>query len=269
MALQVGRHIRVTPGTGVSCHRRLLSNLMDQLSDAFEDLSHSLRILLEADLRARMGLLKMDRGEAVGNIENGLAGVLNAFSSLYDAMAKNGLAGRVDWYKTSELATILVLRNARHHNHARKIRTLYSYYAQEVEAIGKPETYVFVDYPLTEEGAETFHLYLSWGDLLALFSMPRKTTLIREETEELVRNYLPGDAVSAAACSAGLVEGRAFFNVIPLIVNAGIVVVPYLKNRVTTRSMEAETYLKMFDGQVSLANARKPDVKPRIVAFPP
>ncbi|MCY1310871.1 hypothetical protein D9M70_611090 [compost metagenome] len=99
--------------------------------------------------------------------------------------------------------------------------------------------------------------------------MPRKTTLIREETEELVRNYLPGDAVSAAACSAGLVEGRAFFNVIPLIVNAGIVVVPYLKNRVTTRSMEAETYLKIFDGQVSLANARKPDVKPRIVAFPP
>ena len=58
---------------------------MTTISDAFEDLSHALRVLLEAHLRANGGLLQIDRAEAVGNIEAGLSGVLNAFHSLYDA----------------------------------------------------------------------------------------------------------------------------------------------------------------------------------------
>lgn len=53
---------------------------MSLVTDAFEDLSHAFRVLLEADIRAnRQGLLQLDRAEAVGNIETALASVMNAF----------------------------------------------------------------------------------------------------------------------------------------------------------------------------------------------
>jgi hypothetical protein len=83
---------------------------VSEVSESFEDLSHALRVLLEAHLRAyRQGLLQVDRAEAVGNIETGLASVLNGFHSLFDALSKGDVAGLVNWYRTPELATILVV----------------------------------------------------------------------------------------------------------------------------------------------------------------
>ena len=119
-------------------------------------------MLLWPDPRA---FLQLDRAEAVGNIETALAAVLNTFHSLYDAMGKEGHGDLVDWYKTPELATVLVLRNARHHNQANKIRTMYSYYTQEAEKIGRMEMYILVDFPATEDDADTFDVYISWADL--------------------------------------------------------------------------------------------------------
>lgn len=242
---------------------------MTHISDAFEDLAHGLRILLEADYHARAGLLRVDRAEAVGNIENALAGVLNAFSSLYDSMAKEGMAKVVDWYKTPELATILVLRNARHHNHARKIRTLYSYYAQEARKMGSMETYILVDYPAEEDGADTFDVYLSWADLKSLFAMPRKVTLIREETEGIIRQYIGTEKFATYARSYELKEERVFFNVIPLLVNAGVKLVPHLKGKVTPRSTESETYLTMFDGLILPASTSNHEVACGPIALMP
>ncbi len=64
---------------------------------AFEDLAQSMRVLLESRYSAN-GLFTVDFTEAVGNIESGFTGVLNAFHSLYDAMQKDGIGSRVDWY---------------------------------------------------------------------------------------------------------------------------------------------------------------------------
>jgi len=89
------------------------------IEHSFEDLSQSLRVLLEADFKAnRGGLLFVDRAEAVGNIETGLTGVLNSFHSLYDAIGKQLEKSPIDWYKSAPLAIILAIRNARHHNAA-------------------------------------------------------------------------------------------------------------------------------------------------------
>lgn len=76
---------------------------MSQITDAFEDLSHALRVLLEANYHAHQsGLLELDRAEAVGNIETALAAVLISFHSLYDAMDKGDHGNLVDWYKIPE-----------------------------------------------------------------------------------------------------------------------------------------------------------------------
>lgn len=220
---------------------------MSKINDAFEDLSHALRVLLEADATAnRQGLLHYDRSEAVGNIEIALAAVLNSFHSLYDAMDKEGYGDLVDWYKTPELATLQILRNARHHNQARKIRTMYSYYAQEAEKIGSMEMYILVDFPAEETGADTFDIYLSWADLLQLLTLPPKETRIRESVAQLIRSYLFTSKFKDYAVYYELEEERIFFNVVPLIVNAAIKLVPLIKNWISPRSVESETFLKLF-----------------------
>ena len=220
---------------------------MNEITDAFEDLSHALRVLLEANIRAhRHGLIQIDRAEAVGNIETALASVLNAFHSLYDATEKLGSAVSIDWYGLPELATILILRNARHHNHAKKVRTLYSYYVQEADHIGSMEMYVLLDFPAIEEGADTFEVYLSWADLNELLKLPQQVTRIRPKTEQSVRAYLNARRFKHYAEEHDLEETRVFFNLVPLIVNAAITLIPQIKDVIEPRSMESETYLTLF-----------------------
>ena len=233
---------------------------MSEVSESFEDLSHALRVLFEAHARAhRQGLLQVDRAEAVGNIETGLASVLNGFHSLFDALSKEDEADLVDWYETPELATILVLRNARHHNHANKIRTMYTYYVQEAERIGNMEMYVLVNFPAEEEDASTFEVYLSWRDLQALFALPETVTRIREAAAELIKGYLGVAKFREYTEYYGLEEDRLFFNVVPLVVNAARALVPRIKHLVSPRSLEAETYLSLFEN-VSPASTEYPEV---------
>jgi hypothetical protein len=220
---------------------------MNQVTDAFEDLSHALRVLLEADIRAhRQGLLQLDRAEAVGNIETALAAVLNAFHSLHDAISKEGHGNIIDWYKTPELATVLTLRNARHHNQAKKIRTMYSYYTQESEIIGRMEMYILVDFPAQEEDADTFDVYLSWADLKTLLALPSRATRIKESVAQSIRTYIRTAKFQDYATYYHLDEERIFFNVVPLLVNAAVKLVPLIEHLVSPRSMEGETYLTLF-----------------------
>lgn len=242
---------------------------MIQVTDAFEDLSHALRVLLEADARAhRQGLLQVDRAEAVGNIETALAAVLNAFHSLYDALDKEGHGALVDWYQTPELATVLILRNARHHNHAKKIRTMYSYYAQEAEKIGRMEMYILVDFPAEENGADTFDVYVSWADLKTLLALPTDQTRIREPSAQFVRSYLGTDKFKDYAAHFELDEGRVFFNVVPLFVNAAVKLVPLIKHLVFPRSTESETFLTLFQN-VLPADTRHHEVNCGPIALMP
>ena len=88
-----------------------------------------------------------------------LGGVLNSFHSLYDAIESQFGHHRIDWYKSAELATILALRNARHHNKANKIRTLYTFHARESERPDQMSQYVLIDFNCPEEGADTFDVY--------------------------------------------------------------------------------------------------------------
>ena len=93
-----------------------------------------------------VGMLFTDRAEAVGNIETGLVAVLNAFHSLYDAIESQLGRPLIDWFAFWRMASILAIRNARHHNHCNKIRTLYTYHARD-GAPGPNESYT-LKYPL-------------------------------------------------------------------------------------------------------------------------
>lgn len=240
--------------------RGILTQQTRHIEHAFEDLSQSLRVLLEADHHAnRAGLMFTDRAEAVGNIETALSAVLNAFHSLYDAIEKQLGAQPIDWYQNGALATILAIRNARHHNKAHKIRTLYTYHVHEAERVDQMEQYVLVDFPATEEGADTFDVYMSWADLDQLLKLHKKESRIRPATAKAIREYLHSSMFSEYAGFYQQEEKRVFFNVVPLIVNAAATIVPLIKAHTNPQSTESKFFTAHF-GDLALAKMQQPEV---------
>ncbi len=217
------------------------------IEHAFEEFAQSLRISLEASFNANQGgLLMVDRAEAVGNIENAFTSMLNAFHSLYDATEKQLRASTIDWYGTEALAIILAIRNARHHNKANKIRTLYTYHTQEAERLQHMEQYVFVDFTIDDEGADTYDLYISWYDLNLFLDLPEKESRIKPDTCNSIKEYINASKFIEYANYYELPESKVFINVIPLIVNAAATVVPSIKTHCKGNSTESEFFSDHF-----------------------
>jgi hypothetical protein len=173
--------------------------------------------------------------------------VLNAFHSLYDAIETQLGQHVIDWYGKGELATILAIRNARHHNKANKIRTLYTCYARGSWRPDRMRQYVLIDFNSPEEGADTFDVYLSWADLEMLLSMPRSESRMREASCKIIHKYLGTAKYEAYASYYGLGKDRVFFNIVPLIVNAATIITPLIKPYLTNLSTESETFATLFE----------------------
>jgi hypothetical protein len=210
-------------------------------SQAFEDLAQALRVLLEARYRSN-DLFSVDFAEAVGNIENGITGVLNSFHSLYDAMQKDGIGSRVDWYGSAELCLVLALRNARHHNVCSKVRTIFRYHLDTVDPPTDRKRYLMIDFEPGEEDASTFDVPLSIGDLQQLLALPSNVSRLRSGTSNLINEYINMPAINAKAASLHLSPADCFFNVIPLIVNAGIALHPHIHDRIEDKSSESKHF---------------------------
>lgn len=215
------------------------------IGNAFEELSQSLRVLLEANYHAKE-LIFVDRAEAIGNIETALTNVLNSFHSLYDATNKQLQEKPIDWYKTGSLSFILAIRNARHHNHANRIRTLYTYHLQESENFQTMEQYILIDFPSFEEEADTFDVYISWEDIGELISMPKNISKMTVDTCSEIMDYLNSKKFSEYAEMYNLQEGKVFLNIVPLIVNAAIEIVPLIKNYCNSNTTESNTFKELF-----------------------
>jgi hypothetical protein len=90
-----------------------------------------------------------------------------------------------DWYGTPETATILAIRNARHHNFANNIRGLYAYHLQQ-EIPGDFAPYLILDYPETEDGGTTFQTLVSWNDIDTMLSLPNEVTGLEQAPRQLL-----------------------------------------------------------------------------------
>lgn len=215
------------------------------IGNAFEEFAQSLRVLLEANYHARE-LIFVDRAEAIGNIETALTNVLNSFHSLYDSINKQLQEKPIDWYRTGSLAFILAIRNARHHNHANRIRTLYTYHLQESKNFQSMEQYVLIDFPSLEEEADTFDVYISWEDIVDLISMPKNISKMKPDTCSIIIGYLNSEKFSEYAEMYKLQEGKVFLNIVPLIVNAVIEIVPLIKDYCNSNTTESNTFKELF-----------------------
>lgn len=216
------------------------------LTYSFEDLAQTYRVLLESNFKLHQ-LMAVDRAEAIGTLETAINAKLNAFHNLYDLMFQNQI-NTVNWYETPELCTILAIRNARHHNKANRIRSLYNFHRYMSDDPEKVSQYFYVDFPAPpeEEGGDCFDVPLSWSDLDTFLSLPRDESRLRPEARPLVREYLNADAFEAKAVCAGIPKESIFFNFVPLTLNAGIALHDHIKAYIESDSIEATYFLHHF-----------------------
>lgn len=217
------------------------------LTYSFEDLAQTFRVMVESYFKLNQ-LMTIDRPEAVGTIETAINANLNAFHNLYDLMIQD-LGKPVDWYSVPELCIVLAIRNARHHNKANRIRSIYNYHTQVNESPTDVRKYFYVDFPASpeEEGGDCFDIHISWGDIDTFLSLPRNESRLKPEAKELVRNYLNADIFETDAASQGIPKEDVFINYVPLALNAGIALYPYIKDHVNPGSTEAEYFLHHFE----------------------
>ena len=237
------------------------------LTHSFEDLAQTFRVMIESYYKLNQ-LMTVDRPEAVGTIETAINAKLNAFHNLYDLMLQD-LGKPVDWYAVPELCIILAIRNARHHNKANRIRSIYNYHNQVSASPTDIRKYFYVDFPapLEEAGADFFDVHLSWADIDTYLSLRRKESRLRPEAKELIRNYLNADKFEAEAASQGIPKNDIFINFIPLTLNAGIALHPYIKEHIKPDSMESEFFLHHF-GTTSAAITKEHEYEIFELALP-
>lgn len=216
------------------------------LTHSFEDLAQTFRVMLESDWKFKQ-LISVDRPEAVGTLETAINAKLNAFHNLYDLMLQE-LGNPIDWYLTPQLCVILAIRNARHHNKANRIRSIYNFHVQTCDSPQDKKQYLYVDFPANpeEDGGDFFDVPLSWSDLDLFLSLPRNESRLRPEARDLVRAYVNADVLEAEAEKVGISKAQIFFNFVPLTLNAGIALQPYIKDHVIPDSVESKSFLDLF-----------------------
>lgn len=216
---------------------------MKSISEAFDSFAHALRVNTEHLIRAPE-LMKVDPQEAAGNLDQGLLSILNGFHSVYDA-ANDDPRISFAWNREPTTATLLAIRNARHHNHAHRIRSVEGYFTRAGRAQLSKE-YHLVTYGDGNGEAPLFIQALSWSDISELLDMPFDMTRLSAAKVGAMRAYLGADSI-ASHIAAQTSTAPIFFDVLPLIVNAAKAAIAVIEPHLETYSMEGQGFKEHFE----------------------
>lgn len=207
---------------------------MEKLIDK---LAHSLRHFMECVLHSKE-LLEIDEAEAIGNMETSFESVINTFHSLKDISDKQKL--KFNWYTKPETLILLLIRNARHHNLANNIRSVFSHKREA----NKKTKLLFVDFKSKENGSNTFDFYLCWKDIDTFIKLPKKESRIRspQETKRIIYEYLDGNSLNNYQEQNGIDSECIYINIVPLLVNAMKELFPDFKDYVNP-DLSTESYV--------------------------
>lgn len=221
------------------------------ISVRFESLAQALRVFTEQYDRF-FGLLPVDAPEAVGNLDHAVDGILNAYHGLHDAI-QNDQEVDFDFYADPICAFVLRFRNARHHNHARGVRSVYRCARTEAP----PVDYLLVNFPAGEgdEGGSYADYFISWGDMQEyLNALPERFA----ESVDGSRLGVGADIFEAWCAEREHPTQRIFINSIPVLFAAGTACINAIVDRIEPESVEAGAFLDLFQ-TVAPANFRTPE----------
>jgi len=209
------------------------------ISGRFESLAQALRVFAERRL-GFMQLFLIDAPEAVGNLDHAIDGILNAFHGLYDAVGSEA-DDAFNFYSDPMCAFVLRLRNARHHNQANGVRSIYRC-ARTEEA---PVDYLLINFAAGEgeEGGSFGEYFISWADvLLVLASQSEKYA----DSVAAGREAIKAELFESWCAAHGYAQHQMFVNIIPLLAAAGSACIGSLAPYIQPQSVEGQAFLDIF-----------------------
>jgi hypothetical protein len=209
------------------------------ISDRFESLSQAFRVFAEQSLRFR-ALFLIDAPEAVGNLDHAIDGILNAFHGFYDAVKIEAIDA-FNFYEDPVCAFVLRLRNARHHNQANGVRSIYRRARTEEPLID----YLLVNFAAGagEEGGSFGEYYIAWADVMAVMQLePQRFA----DSVAAGRQAIRAEQFEGWCAEHGYSERQIFVNLVPVLAAAGSACIGALAKYIRPQSVEAEAFLDIF-----------------------
>lgn len=209
------------------------------ISRRFESLAQAFRVFVEQHFRLP-NLILIDAPEAVGNLDHAIDGILNAFHGLYDAV-KSEANDAFNFYDDPLCAFVLRLRNARHHNQANGVRSVYRRAQAEQDHIN----YIMIDFEAGdgEEGGSFAEHYMAWQDILAVLALEKDKY---RNSVAAGREAIQADMFEAWCAEHGYSEYQMFLNVIPILSAAGSACISQIARYIDPQSLEARAFLDIF-----------------------
>lgn len=197
------------------------------------------------------GLFLVDPPEAVGNLDHAVDGILNAFHGLYDAV-NDEAKGAFDFYANPITGFVLWIRNARHHNKANRVRSVYRC-AREEE---NETNYILIDFAAGEQekGGTFADHYVSWADIRLVFETQAQKYAA---SVEACRAELNAEEMEDWCKDHGYSERQIYINFIPVLAAAGRACTGAIAEYITPESIEAEAFLNIFQN-VQAADFKNP-----------
>jgi len=209
------------------------------ISDRFETLAQAFRIFTEQYLRFD-ALLLVDAPEAVGNLDHAIDGILNAFHGLFDA-TKAEANDAFNFYADPMCALVLRIRNARHHNQANGVRSIYRHARSE----DQKTDYLLIDFSAGEgeKGGSFASHFVAWSDILAILALqpPKYDGSVAEGREAIGANQF-----ESWCAEQGYTERQMFINLVPILAAAGSACTGALSGHIKVQSVEAEAFMNIF-----------------------
>lgn len=227
------------------------------LSQQFDSFSHSLRVHMEQNFDF-FTTFEYDQDEAVGNLEQSFNGILNAFHSLYDSARRNeNTIGKMGFYSIGEIAAVLAIRNSRHHQAVRPVTGMYPDLKSRYQKYIVASSVALVKFE--ENGNRFLEYYLSAQNFVDYLALPQKDNHLKPSAVESIYKYIPLRQIIESVQQRVEDKNNVFINAIPLVVNAGIRLYPFIQDYVRPLSAESEHFCFHFQN-VPITSLETPKV---------
>lgn len=228
---------------------------MEVLQQAVRKLANSMRIYVETHIDFQR-LVRVDKEEAIDNLDRALESKLEAFHSLYD-VSKD----RLDYFSHADTAALILIRNAIHH----RDHLLFRGWNQEMAVDERARNYLgaeflLIDYPTLGSPSKMRYFYKLEDfyhriddDMASPYLEKKMGQANRKKLLNQINVNLFFSEIRARAESDRYPIKQVYVNVIPIFISATRRVFSALKAAgVEFRGFDAKAYEEPFTNELEV-----------------
>ena len=217
---------------------------MEIIPSAVDRLSNSLRIFGEEQISFPR-LMKIDKEEAINNLDRSFESILESFHSLYDVFKD-----KFDYFKYADTSLLIMLRNAIHHrNHLLFKSWNNEMYLNSGFQRMEGAEFLFISYETCEESVFEPKYHYKLIDFYERLKSPQMERYAEQYKELFERELLFSEIIEHAK-SNRYPEKQIYLNIMPILISAmGKVFTSLKDNGIVIRGYDSDVYFEHFTSQ--------------------